>query len=570
MNASELLVKALEAEGVEIVFGLPGEENLHFIEALRDHPTIKLVLVRHEQAGGFMAASYWRLTGKIAVAYSTLGAGATNLATAAAHAHLGGFPTLFITGQKPFRDNRQGLYQLLDVSGIMSPITKFSRTVESGADVASTLHEAFRAMRSGRPGPAHIELPEDVAIDETDGQLFPAAHAPTPVASDGVIEQVVTALHGARSPLIMLGAAAERHGIPETFREFAKAVEVPYFCTWMAKGVGDEEDENFIGSITMPGMDYVGAAAGKADVILNIGHDISEKAPFVMRPDSGQTVIHVNSFPAHADHIYFPQLQLVGDIAHSLQRMTDLCRGDREPKHSFRTFMKERGVAPGTRPDWDHRFARDMGAKMRDSMARGADDASSFPVKPQYLVSAARAALPEDGIITLDNGVHKLWFTRNFPMRHPHSHLVDSALGSMGPALPAAIAASLAFPDRAVLAVTGDGGFMMNAQELETAHRLGLNIVVLILNDNGLGFIRMKQHMEGNKPLAVDFGNPDFVKLAEAHGAKGYRLDGQVDLADILKTAFAEGGLHVIDAPVDYRENMGLLKEMKMAVAPKG
>jgi len=516
-----------------------------------------------------MAASYWRLTGKIAVAYSTLGAGATNLATPTAHAHLGGFPTLFITGQKPIHDNRQGLYQLLDVTGLMSTITKYSRTIESGADVANIVHEAFKEMRSGRPGPAHLELPEDVAVEETNGRLFAAGHAPAPVASDDAIERAAELLYEARSPLVMLGAAAERHGVPESFRAFAKTVDMPYFCTWMAKGVGDEEDKNFIGSITMPGMDYVGAAATKADVILNVGHDIAEKAPFLMRLDSKQTVIHVNTFPAHADHIYFPQHQVVGDVAHTLNRLTELCSGQHSPGHRFRALLDKLGLSSGTKPAWDHSHALAMGAKMRESMQRGADDADSFPVKPQYLAAAARKALPEDGIITLDNGVHKLWFTRNFPMRKPHCHIVDSALGSMGPALPAAIAAALARPDQPVLAVTGDGGFMMNAQELETAHRLDLNIVVLILNDNGLGFIRMKQAMDGHKPLSVDFTNPDFVKLAEAHGAHGYRLEHPADLPTILSEAFNNGGLHVIDAPVDYREAMGLLKEMKMAVAPK-
>ena len=550
MNAAQLLVRALESEGVDIVFGLPGEENLHFIEALRDHPTIRLVLVRHEQAAGFMAAAYWRLTGKIAVAYSTLGAGATNLVTPAAHAYLGGFPTLFITGQKPIRDNRQGLYQLLDVVSVMTPVTKYTRTIENGAGIANTVHEAFKEMRSGRPGPAHLELPEDVALDETDGRLFPAAHAPPAVAGDEAIEQALTELYDARSPLIMLGAGAERHPVPAAFRDLARATGIPYFCTWMGKGVGDEADKNFIGAITMPGMDYVGVAASKADVILNVGHDISEKAPFLMCPDGTQTVIHVNTFPAHADHIYFPQLQLVGDIVHTLNRMKEM--------------------STGLTSDWDHHFALAMGQKMRESMARGAGDATSFPAKPQYLAAAARAALPENGIITLDNGVHKLWFTRNFPVRHPHIHLVDSALGSMGPALPAAISAGLAHPERPILAVAGDGGFMMNAQELETAHRLDLNIVVLILNDNGLGMIRMKQAMDGNLPLSVDFGNPDFAKLAEAHGAAGYRLDNPADLPGILTAAFADGGLHVIDAPVDYRENMGLLKEMKMAVSAKG
>jgi len=450
----------------------------------------------------------------------------------------------------------------------MSPITKYSRTIESGAEVANIVHEAFKEMRSGRPGPAHLELPEDVAVDETNGRLFAAAHAPPPVASDEAIERAAELLYEARSPLVMLGAAAERHGVPESFRAFAKVANLPYFCTWMAKGVGDEEDNNFIGAITMPGMDYVGAAAAKADVILNVGHDIAEKAPFLMRPESKQTVIHVNTFPARADHIYFPQHQVVGDIAHTLERLAGLCSGEHSPGRRFGALLEKLGLAPGAKPSWDHSHALAMGAKMRESMQRGAKAADSFPAKPQYLVAAAREALPENGIITLDNGVHKLWFTRNFPMRKPHCHLVDSALGSMGPALPAAIAAGLARPDQPILAVAGDGGFMMNAQELETAHRLGLNIVVLILNDSGLGMIRMKQVMDGNKPLSVDFTNPDFVKLAEAHGARGYRFERPADLPKILSDAFDSGGLHVIDAPVDYRENMGLLKEMKMAVVP--
>ena len=569
MNAAELLVKTLETEGVEYIFGLPGEENLHFIEALRDHPTLKLVLTRHEQAAGFMAASYWRLTGKIAAAYSTLGAGATNLTTAVAHAHLGGFPTLFITGQKPIHDNRQGLYQLLDVTGLMTPITKFSRTIESGADVATVVHEAFTAMRSGRPGPAHLELPEDVAVDDTDGRVFPAAHAPVPVASDEAVEKAACLLYEAKSPLIMLGAAAERHGVPEAFREFAKASGIPYFCTWMGKGVGDEEDENFVGAITMPGMDFPGAAAAAADVILNVGHDIAEKAPFLMKPNNPQKVIHLNSFPAHADHIYYPQHQVVGDIAYSLRRLTALCRGDHTPSHEFDRVLKLLGLTSGGKPVWDFSHAHALRDKFRESIVRGKNEVGNAPIKPSFLAAATRAALPENGIITLDNGVHKLWFTRNFPMRHPHSHLVDSALGSMGPALPAAIAAGLAYPDRPVLAVAGDGGFMMNAQELETAVRLRLNIVVMILNDNGLGMIRMKQAMDGNAPLAVDFGNPDFVKLAEAHGATGHRLENGADLPEILATAFA-GGVHVIDVPIDYRENMKLLKEMKMANPPNG
>ena len=564
MNAAELLVSALEQEDVEYVFGLPGEENLRFLEALRDHPTIKHVLVRHEQAAGFMAATYWRLTGKIAVAYSTLGAGATNLTTAAAHAHLGGFAALFLTGQKPLRNNRQGLYQLLDTTALMAPITKSSRTIASGSEVANLVHEAFVAMRSGRPGPAHLELPEDVAADDTNGATFPAAHAAPPVASDETLEEAARLMYEARAPLMLLGPAAQAEGVPEAFRRLAAATGMPYACTWMGKGIGDEEDENFLGSIILPGMDYPGAAMTGADMILNIGHDLAEKAPFLMDPTSAQTVIHFNTFPAYADPIYFPQHQVVGDLRHSLRRLTDLCCGSHEARYEFRTALQSLDLAPGDTPSWDFSAALRLGAEFRASIQRDTESSGNAPLKPQFVAAATRAALPEDGIVTLDNGVHKLWFTRNFPMRRPRSHLVDSALGAMGPALPAAIAAGLAYPGRAVLAVAGDGGFMMNAQELETAHRLELNIVMMILNDNGLGMIRMKQEQEGNAPLAVDFGNPDFVKLAEAHGIRGHRPCNGEELCRILAEVFG-GGLHVIDVSIDYGEIAPLLEEMRLA-----
>ncbi len=546
MNAAELFVKALEAEHVEYVFGLPGEENLGFLEALRDHPKIRTVLVRHEQAGGFMAAAYARLTGKIAVSYSTLGAGATNLATAAAHAHLGSFPVLFVTGQKPIRENRQGLYQLLDVTSLMAPITKFARVIESGPQVAHVVHDAFRTMRDGRPGPVHLELPEDVAADATDGRVSSAGHAAAPVANEAALDIAADALRNARSPLVMLGVAAERHGVPEVVRSFLDDTGIPFFCTWMGRGVGDERSERFIGAMTTPGLDYVGAAAAKADVILNVGHDITEKAPFLMSPDGPQTVIHVNTFPAHGDAIYFPQLQIVGDIANSVRQL-------------------ERRVESTVNAD--HSFTLQMARKMRESIARSSDDSGTETLRPQYLVARVREELADDAIVTLDNGVHKLWFTRNLPIYKPRTHLVDTALGSMGPALPAAIAAALIHPDRQVLAVAGDGGFLMNAQELETAVRLELNLVVMILNDGGLGMIRLKQMRDGHQPFNVDFGNPDFAALAGAYGAHGHRVSDPTTVGACLRQAFSQGGVHVIDVPIDYRENGSLMQEMKMAAS---
>ena len=545
MKVAELFVQALEAENVEYVFGLPGEENLAFLEALRGHPSIRTVLVRHEQAGGFMAAAYARLTGRIAVSYSTLGAGATNLATAAAHAHLGSFPVLFVTGQKPIRENRQGLYQLLDVTSLMAPITKFSRTIESGPQVASVVHDAFRTMRDGRPGPVHLELPEDVADEPTDGRVSPAGHGAAPVADEAALEAAAATLRNARSPLVMLGVAAERHGVPEAVRSFLDRTGIPFCCTWMGKGVGDERSEQFVGAMTMSGLDYVGAAAARADVILNVGHDIAEKAPFLMSPDRPQTVIHVNTFPAHGDAIYFPQLQVVGDLASSLRQL-------------------ERRVECTSNAD--HSFTLEMARKMRESITRSSDDPGAGLIRPQYLVARVREELADDAIVTLDNGIHKLWFTRNLPVYTPRTHLVDTALGSMGPALPAAIAAALIHPDRQVLAIAGDGGFLMNVQELETAVRLELNLVVMILNDGGLGMIRMKQMREGYQPFNVDFGNPDFVALAVAYGAHGHRPSDATTVGECLRRALSQDGVHVIDVPIDYRENEALMQEMKMAV----
>lgn len=547
MKAAELLVNALEAEGVEYVFGLPGEENLEFLEALRGHPDIQTVLVRQEQAAGFMAATYERLTGKIAVAYSTLGAGATNLVTSVAHASLGGFPVLFITGQKPIRENRQGLYQLLDVTGLMRPITKSARTIESGAEVAHMVHDAFRTMREGRPGPVHLELPQDVAAEETDGHLSPARHGAAPVATEASLDAAAEAIANAKSPLIMLGPAAERHGVPEAVRSLVATTNIPFCSTWMGKGVGDERSDEFVGTLTSPGLDYVGAAVLAADLVLNVGHDIAEKAPFVMSRDRSQLVIHVNTFPAHGDAIYFPQLQVVGEVSHSLRQLEDRLHG---------------------RSRADHTFSLEMARKMRDSIERSSDDPGTGPIRPQFVVARVREALADDAVVTLDNGVHKLWFTRNFPVYTPRTHIVDTALGSMGTGLPAAIAAALVEPDRQVVAVVGDGGFLMNVQELETAVRLRLNLAVVILNDSGLGMIRMKQKADGYQAFNVDFDNPDFSVLTKAFGGNGHRIVDPATIAPTLRSALIGGGVHVIDIPIDYSENNALVEEMRMAVSP--
>lgn len=542
MNASDQLVQALAGEGVEYIFGIPGDENLHFMEAIRKDGRIKFILTRHEQAAGFMAAAYGRLTGKLAVAMSTLGAGATNLTTPVAHAYLAAMPMLVLTGQKAVRDNKMGLYQLVDVVEMMRPISKFSATVPSGTMLAALTREAMMAALGGRQGPAHLELPDDVMLDEQLGALVPCRHGDAPVPSPSSIAEAAQVLRNAKRPLIMVGGGtrANRPEVSGALRAFIAKVQIPFVATMMGKGVAEERGPLYIGTSIMPG-DYSHCAVMAADVILNVGHDVMEKPTFMMKPGAGKTVIHLNSFATHGGSAYFPQHQVIGEMGAALTSLADAL----EPS-----------------PDWDFAPFFAAGKAMAASIARGADDAST-PTKPQYLVRVLREFMDDTDILSLDNGIHMMWMTRNFPAYEANTMLIDHALGSMGISLPAAIAAKLVHPERRVVVLTGDGGFMMNSQELETAVRLGLDLIVVIFNDCGLGMIRLKQMSDGYGNIGVEFKNPDFVAYAESFGAHGHRLDDPSQLRALLDRASIDGGVHVIDVPVDARQNGMLMKEMK-------
>jgi len=542
VNAADQLVQALAAEGVEYIFGIPGDENLHFMEAVRKDGRIKFILCRHEQAAGFMAAAYGRLTGKLAVAMSTLGAGATNLTTAVAHAYLAAMPMLVIVGQKALRDNKQGLYQLVDVVDIMRPISKFAAKVPSGPMLASIVRQAMMSALDGREGPSVLELPEDIMLDEDLGALVPCRHGEAPVPSSESIAQAATLIRDAKRPLIMVGGGtrANRPAVANALRELIKKTEIPFIATMMGKGVAEERGPLYIGTTTMPG-DYTHCAVQAADLILNVGHDVMEKPTFQMTPGADKVVIHLNSFPAHGDPVYFPQLQIVGDMAAALE-----------------------GLTAALEPDsaWDHGPMLRAGEAMQKSIANGSEDASA-PAKPQYIIRVLREFMRDTDILSLDNGIHTLWATRNYAAYEPNTMLIDHALGSMGISLPAAIAAKLVHPERRVVVVTGDGGFMMNSQELETALRLELDLIVVVFNDNGLGMIRMKQMADGYGEIGVNFNNPDFAAYANSFGAHGHRLDDPAQFRSILDAAAAQGGVHVIDAPIDVQQNMRLMKEMK-------
>jgi acetolactate synthase-1/2/3 large subunit len=540
-NTSEQIVAALAAEGVEYVFGIPGDENLHFLEALRKDGRIKFVLFRHEQAAGFAAAAYGRLTGKLAVVMSTLGAGATNLTTAVAHAYLAAIPMLVLTGQKAVRDNKLGQYQLIDVVDVMRPITKFAAKIPSGPMAGSILRQAMMSALDGRQGPSHLELPEDVARETELGPLVPCQHGDMPIATDAAIATAADLIANAKRPLIMVGGGtrANRPDVAAATRALIEKTQIPFISTMMGKGVADEDSPLYLGCTIMPG-DYPNCAVQAADLILNIGHDTMEKPTFFMEPDDGRTVIHLNPFAAHGDNAYFPQAQIVGEMADSISRLT----------------------AAITPSDWDHAGFLRVGQAMQASIARAAQE-TSFPAKQGHLIATLRDFMADDDILSLDNGIHMMWATRNFNARQPNTMLVDHALGSMGISLPAAISAKLVYPDRKAVVVTGDGGFAMNSQEIETAVRLNLDLIIVVFNDGGLGMIAMKQMAEGFDKFGVGFKNPDFVQFAQSYGATGHRLDDPSEFRAVLDAAAAAGGVHIIDAPVDPMQNMMLMKEMR-------
>ncbi len=535
MKASDLFVKALEEEGVEYIFGIPGEENLDLLNSLKDS-SIRLILTRHEQAAGFMAATYGRLTGKSGVALSTLGPGATNLVTAAAYSQLAAMPMVMITGQKPVKHSKQGKFQILDVVEMMRPLTKYTHSIVSGNNIPSSIREAFRISQEERPGAAHLELPEDVAGEEAESQPLPRSRARRPVAEGKAIKQAVEMIEKAKNPLLLIGAGSNRKMPARMLRAFVDKTQMPFISTQMGKGVLDERDPLFLGNAALSANDFLHRAIAKADLIINVGHDDIEKPPFFMEQDSFQ-VIHINFLSAEVDPVYFPQLEVIGDIANSIWQ------------------INERIMPQGS---WNFSYSLKVKKAVDAHLLEGADD-PRFPMLPQRFVADVREAMPSNGIIALDNGVYKIWFARNYKAHEANTVLLDNALATMGAGLPSAMGAHMVFPKRKVMAICGDGGFMMNAQELETAVRLKMNLICLILRDNSYGMIRWKQANLGFEDFGLEYGNPDFVKFAECHGANGYRVEKTEDFVPLLKKCNDTPGVHIVELPVDYSENDRIL-----------
>jgi acetolactate synthase-1/2/3 large subunit len=418
----------------------------------------------------------------------------------------------------------------------MKPLTKMARQIVSPATIPTTVREAFRIAMEERPGPVHLELPEDIAGEEApEVALIPPHPIELPVAHPAALDRAAEMILAAKRPLVMLGAATSRPRLAVGLTGFIRRTQLPFFNTQMGKGTVAGGHNLYMGTAALSERDYVHEAIDRADLILSIGHDTIEKPPFIMGP-KGPLVIHVGYMPANVEQVFYPHAEVVGDVGPSLALLADRLEGRLRTAGALQPLRQ--GILD----------------RIRDRA-----EESRFPPTPQRIVHDVRQVMPEDGIVALDNGMYKIWFARNYRTWVPNTLLLDNALATMGAGLPSAMMASMLYPDRRVLAVCGDGGFMMNSQEMETAVRLRLNLVVLILQDNAYGMIRWKQAVDNFADFGLTFGNPDFVKYAEAYGATGARVEDAEGLAPTLEAAFRAGGVHIVTVPIDYSENVRVL-----------
>ncbi len=529
MKASDLFVAQLEEEGVEYIFGLPGEENLDLLEALRISG-IKLIVTRHEQAAAFMAAAYGRLTGKTGVCFSTLGPGATNLVTGVAQAQLTGAPFISISGQKALADNWQARFQLVDVVRMMEPLCKKAVSVTDPGMIPTVIRNAFKHAEAERPGAVHIELPEDVAKEETEAVVQKRSEIKIPYPNLGAVKEAAVMICEAKNPLIIVSSGANRKAITEELEDFVRKTGIYLVHTQMGKGVVPDDCVHSLFATGIHARDYVNCGIDGADLIITVGYDIVEYPPYLWNRKLDKQIVNIDFVESVPDRYFNPAVEIIGDIASSIRELAASIPGKRE----FPIFENTR------------RFIEEK----INAIAR-----KSYPPPPQAVVQSAREVLGREDIITLDNGIYKLWFARLYKTYAPNTVLLDNALATMGAGLSAGITAKLLYPERRVLAICGDGGFMMNCQELETAVRYGIPVVVLILNDNGFGFIKWKQKKMHFEDFGLDYGNPDFSLFAESFGAVGFRVKEDDDLAEVLERAFALNKVVVIECPIDYSVN---------------
>jgi acetolactate synthase-1/2/3 large subunit len=543
MKASDLIVQCLENEGVRYVFGLPGEEIMDILDSLLDS-SITFIPTRHEQGAAFMADAYGRLTGRAGVCLSTLGPGATNLATGVADANLDRAPLVAITGQAGRDRGHKESHQHVDIVEHFRPLTKWNTRVETAAVIPEVIRKAFKLAESEKPGACHIEVPEDVADEAAEGTPLSTERTRRPSPDRPALQTAARLIEGASFPLIFAGNGVVRGKASRELRELARSHGIPVVHTFMAKGTMPYDDELCLLSAGLQARDYISCGFDKADLIIAVVYDPVEYAPKFWNPDRKKPIIHIDFTPAEVDSFYQPAVEVVADVRESLELLNGLVKGQKDPT-PYRTLR---------------RF-------ILDQLEEGAAD-DTFPLKPQRILRDLRAQMARDDILISDVGTHKLWIARTYPAYEPNTVLISNGFAAMGFALPAAVSAKLVHPERRVVAASGDGGFLMNCQELETARRLGLAIVNVIFRDGGYNLIQWKQHTHYGRESGVTFGNPDFVELARAFGAKGYRVESARQLSPILAEALAQPGPSIIDVPVDYGENAKLTARLGRLVCP--
>ena len=545
MKASDLFVKCLENEEVEYIFGVPGEENEDIMLSLINSK-IKFIPTRHEQGAAFMAATYGRLTGKAGVCLSTLGPGAMNLTTGLAEAHLGNMPLVALTGQGGLNRFHKENFQFIDVVRAFRPITKWNASITLPSIIPEAVRKAFKIAEMERPGPTHIELPEDIAKKEVDAEPLKKIKVRRPSADNKAIEQAIDTIKTAKNPLILAGNGCIRTRVSKQLNAFVEERGIPIVHTQMGKGAISDKSEYSLFTTGIHAKDYYVCGFDKADLIITLGYNIVEFAPIHWNTRKDNKIIHIDFKPSEVDEYYNPDLEVIGDVSNTIWILREKLK--KMPKNNPEYFFRLRKT-----------IIADHAEKANDN---------SFPLKPQRIIYDIRKVLADSDIVISDVGMHKIWTARMYKTYEPNTCLIDNGLCSMGISLPGAIAAKIVHPDKKIVVVCGDGGFMMNRQEIETAIRLGLAFVIVIFNDSKYGMIEWKQIIHHSKSYGNDFTNPDFVKYAESFGAKGYRIKKAEDFSKFLKEALNQKTVCIIDVPVDYSENYELVKKLGQEICP--
>ena len=545
MKASDLFIKCLENEEVEYIFGIPGEENEDIMLSLIDSK-IKFIATRHEQGAAFMAAIYGKLTGKAGVCLSTLGPGAMNLTTGLADAHLGNMPVVAITGQAGLHRFHKENFQFIDVVRSFRPITKWNTSITIATAIPEAVRKAFKVAEMERPGPTHLELPEDIAKKEVDLIPLIKAKVRRPGADSKAIEQAIEMIKAAKHPLILAGNGCIRTRVSNQLNKFVEERGIPIVHTQMGKGAISDRSKYSLFTTGIHAKDYYVCGFDRADLVITLGYNIVEFSPVHWNKNKEKKILHIDVIQSEVDEYYNPDLEVIGDISGTLWTLEEKMKS--HPKNN---------------PEYFFRLRKTIVADHEEK-----SDDNSFPLKPQRIIYDIRKALADSDILISDVGMHKIWAARMYKTYEPNTCIIDNGLCSMGIALPGAIGAKLVHPDRKIVAVCGDGGFMMNSQEIETAIRIGAPIVIVIFNDSKYGMIEWKQQMHHEKTYGIDFTNPDFVKYAESFGAKGYRVKKAEDFSKMLGDALKQKTVCIIDVPVDYSENLELVKKLGQEICP--